>query len=71
MVTRGRAHQLTAEEPAITATVAGTYLLDSEPAAVMFDSGATHSFTSAICEFGKKTLRRPHSVLTMGIISSW
>ncbi|KAI3503682.1 hypothetical protein L1887_32131 [Cichorium endivia] len=46
MVTRGRAHQLTAGEPAITATVAGTYLLDSEPAAVMFDSGATHSFVS-------------------------
>ncbi|KAI3682071.1 hypothetical protein L2E82_50219 [Cichorium intybus] len=46
MVTRGRVHQLTAEEPAITATVAGTYLLDSEPAVVMFDSGATHSFVS-------------------------
>ncbi|XP_052620931.1 uncharacterized protein LOC128126834 [Lactuca sativa] len=46
MVTRGRAHQMTADEPVITATVAGTYLLDSEPAVVMFDSGATHSFVS-------------------------
>ncbi|XP_023736044.1 uncharacterized protein LOC111883953 [Lactuca sativa] len=46
MVTRGRAHQMTVEEPVITATVAGTYLLDSEPDVVMFDSGATHSFVS-------------------------
>ncbi|XP_052625909.1 uncharacterized protein LOC111918842 [Lactuca sativa] len=46
IVTRGRAHQMTADEPVITATVAGTYLLDSDPAVVMFDSGATHSFVS-------------------------
>nr|KAJ0219995.1 hypothetical protein LSAT_V11C200085290 [Lactuca sativa] len=46
MVTRGRAHQMTVEEPVITTTVAGTYLLDSKPDVVMFDSGATHSFVS-------------------------
>ncbi|KAL7599837.1 hypothetical protein Lser_V15G25678 [Lactuca serriola] len=63
MVTRGRAHQMTADEPVITATVAGTYLLDSEPAVVMFDSGATHSFVSRTfinrlgCSIGK--LARP------------
>ena len=46
MMTRGRAHPLTVEEPAITVTVAGTYLLDSQPAATMIDSSATHSFVS-------------------------
>ncbi|XP_052627740.1 uncharacterized protein LOC128134253 [Lactuca sativa] len=46
MVTRGRAHQMTVEEPVITTTVADTYLLDSKPDVVMFDSGATHSFVS-------------------------
>ncbi|XP_052620862.1 uncharacterized protein LOC111897404 [Lactuca sativa] len=46
MVTRGRAHQMTVEEPVITTTVAYTYLLDSKPDVVMFDSGATHSFVS-------------------------
>ena len=41
----------------------GTYLLDSEPAVVMFDSGATHSFVSRTfinrlgCSIGK--LARP------------
>ncbi|XP_052619579.1 uncharacterized protein LOC128125959 [Lactuca sativa] len=50
---------MTADEPVITATVAGTYLLDSEPAVVMFDSGATHSFVSRTfinrlgCSIGK------------------
>ncbi|KAL7606054.1 hypothetical protein Lser_V15G20823 [Lactuca serriola] len=63
MVTRGRAHQMTADEPVITATVAGTYLLDCVPAVVMFDSGATHSFVSRTfikrlgCSIGK--LARP------------
>ncbi|XP_052623580.1 uncharacterized protein LOC128128849 [Lactuca sativa] len=46
MVTRGRAHQMTVEEPVITTTLADTYLLDSKPDVVMFDSGATHSFVS-------------------------
>ncbi|XP_052619541.1 uncharacterized protein LOC111895023 [Lactuca sativa] len=46
MVTRGHAHQMIVEEPVITTTVACTYLLDSEPDVVMFDSGATHSFIS-------------------------
>ena len=46
MMTRGRAHPLTVEEPAITMTVADTYLLDSQLAATMIDSSTTHSFVS-------------------------
>ena len=45
-MTRGRAHPLTVEEPAITVIVASTYLLDSQSAATMIESGATHSFVS-------------------------
>ena len=45
-MTRGRAHPLSVEEPAITVTVADTYLLDSQPTATMIDSSATHSFVS-------------------------
>ena len=37
---------MTVEEPVITTTMADTYLLDSKPDVVMFDSGATHSFVS-------------------------
>ena len=46
MMTRGRAHPLTVEEPTITMTVAGTYWQDSQIAATMIDSSATHSFVS-------------------------
>ena len=46
MMTRGRAHPLTVEDPTITMTVAGTYLLDSQSPATMINSGATHSFVS-------------------------
>ncbi|KAL4555554.1 hypothetical protein LXL04_038176 [Taraxacum kok-saghyz] len=44
---RGRVHRLTAEEAQATpSVVAGTFLVNSIPALVMFDSGATHSFVS-------------------------
>ena len=46
MMTRGRAHPLTVEEPTITMTVAGTYWQDSQTAATMIDSSTTHSFVS-------------------------
>ena len=39
MMTRGRAHPLTVEEPTITMTVSGTYT-----AATMLDSSISHSF---------------------------
>jgi len=44
MMTRGRAHPLTVEEPTITMTVSGTYWQDSQTAATMIDSSVTHSF---------------------------
>ena len=50
----------------------GTYLLDSHPAAVMFDSGATHSFVS--CTFinrlgpGIGKLARPMVIEIAGMI---
>ena len=46
MMTRGRAHPLTVEEPIIIMTVAGTYWQDSQTAATMIDSSATLSFIS-------------------------
>ncbi|KAL4591429.1 hypothetical protein LXL04_004394 [Taraxacum kok-saghyz] len=46
MMTRGRAHPLTGEEPTITMIVAGTYWQDSQTAATMIDGSVTHSFVS-------------------------
>ena len=44
MMTRGRAHPLTVEEPTNTMTVSGTYWQDSQTVATMIDSSVTHSF---------------------------
>ena len=44
MMTQGRAHPLTVEEPTITMTMSGTYWQDSQTAATMIDSNVTHSF---------------------------
>ncbi|KAI3672891.1 hypothetical protein L6452_38991 [Arctium lappa] len=44
---RGRVHQLKVDEAQATPkVVTGTFLINSVPAVVMFDSGATHSFVS-------------------------
>ncbi|KAL4573027.1 hypothetical protein LXL04_019820 [Taraxacum kok-saghyz] len=52
MMTRGRVHPLTVEEPTITMTVSGTYWQDYQTATTMIDSSVTHSFvarTFALC----------------------
>ncbi|KAL4568026.1 hypothetical protein LXL04_023626 [Taraxacum kok-saghyz] len=46
MMTRGRAHPLSVEEPTITMTVSGMYWQYSQTAATMIDSSVTHSFVS-------------------------
>ena len=67
MMTRGRAHPLTVEEPTLTMTVSGTYT-----AATMIDSNVSHSFVPRYIFFRSShvhslLLAHSHCVLNLAV----